>query len=390
MHDVIIIGAGIAGLMAAQQISPDADFLVLESKNEIGYPLRCGEGIREKVFVEFFKHTSYPFVQNRVKEHVIIVNNLRRPVKENYILVDKPKFEQWLAEPVQKSIRLKHHVATITPTGQYVELSTDKGVFQTKLVIIATGAAFTLQKRLGLCGPEKEVYLGFGGIYKNHAWDKDKFYFIFDEQHSGGFWIFPKDDTLANIGFGGINTNVKEAFYHLLQKYAPQAICVKNYAGLIDCTGPIRKTYSERVIVCGGAAGLVHAASGEGIQYALISGKIAGDCAQNALIKNNFSEQFLSQYELAWKKEIGTELFNSLDLHMLMRLGFKYTVAERLFREPSDDETQLMLSKGILPRRAQLAVKLIRLFGLYDKDLTKKPVSKRLRYAYSIGKMLTR
>jgi flavin-dependent dehydrogenase len=76
MHDVIIIGAGTAGLMAARQLS--CKFLVLESKKQIGYPLRCGEGIREKVFLKFFKHTNYPFIRNKVIGHVFMVNKVKR------------------------------------------------------------------------------------------------------------------------------------------------------------------------------------------------------------------------------------------------------------------------------------------------------------------------
>lgn len=389
MYDVIIIGAGTAGLMAAQQLK--GKFLVLDSKKEIGYPLRCGEGIRERVFLQFFKHTNYPFVKNHVSEHVVIANNLKRSIKENYIQMDKPKFEQWLAAPLKEHIKLRQPVTFIKKTKQYVEIYSDKEVFKAKLAIIATGSAFILQKHLGLCSPKKETVLGYGGLYKNYNLEKNKFYFISDNKYAGYFWVFPKTKEIANIGFGALNTNnnVKECFNQLLKKYTPNATCIQNYTGFIDCTGPIKKTYAERILVCGGAAGLVHATSGEGISYALISGKIAGAIAQKAIQKNNCSVRFLQRYEYMWKKSIGKELLNSLDMHLLMRLAFKYNVAEQLFREPTDEEARAMLSRGILPRRAQLAVKLIKLFGLYTQDLTKKTVSPRLRIAYRLGKLLS-
>ncbi len=50
-YDIIIIGAGPAGLMAARELKKqNIKFLIIDSKKEIGLPLRCGEGIREKEF----------------------------------------------------------------------------------------------------------------------------------------------------------------------------------------------------------------------------------------------------------------------------------------------------------------------------------------------------
>jgi len=389
MYDVIIIGAGTAGLTAARQLSNN--FLILESKKEIGYPLRCGEGIREDIFTEFFDYKHFPFIRNSVYELVLIVNNLRRTVKESYIQVDKPKFEQWLADPVKEHIKLRYHVNLIKKTKECVEIYTDKQVFRAKLVIIATGSVFKLQKQLGLCNNKKEILLGYGGIYKNYRLDKNKFYFIFDDKFAGYFWVFPKTKDIVNIGFGALNTNknVKNTFNLLLKKYCPKAESIYNYAGLIDCSGPIKKTYTNRVIVCGGAAGFVHAATGEGIPYALISGKIAGTIAQKAVQKNEFSARFLKQYEIAWKKAIGNQLVHGLDINLLMRTAYKYGVFEKIFKSPTEQEAREMITMSKLPKRAKLAVRFIKLFGLDTKDLNKKPISKRLRLAYKLANRLS-
>ncbi len=79
MYDVIIIGAGPAGLMAGIDLQKaGVNYLIIDGKSALGTPMRCGEGLREKEFIEFFSHTNYPFVKNIVESHVAQVQDIRR------------------------------------------------------------------------------------------------------------------------------------------------------------------------------------------------------------------------------------------------------------------------------------------------------------------------
>lgn len=71
---------------------------------------------------------------------------------------------------------------------------------------------------------------------------------------------------------------------------------------------PLPKTYTNRVILCGDAAGLIDPATGEGIDYAMSSGKIAAKVIIDALEKNDMSAKFLSKYEIIWKKDFGKDI----------------------------------------------------------------------------------
>jgi flavin-dependent dehydrogenase len=49
-YDVIVVGAGLAGAMAAYKAAKDgASVLMVEKHPEIGVPVRCAEGISEPV-----------------------------------------------------------------------------------------------------------------------------------------------------------------------------------------------------------------------------------------------------------------------------------------------------------------------------------------------------
>jgi digeranylgeranylglycerophospholipid reductase len=67
IYDAIIIGAGPAGLMAARELDANqVNYLIIEAKNKIGSPLKCGEITRQDTFLALFKHTDYLFIKKLV------------------------------------------------------------------------------------------------------------------------------------------------------------------------------------------------------------------------------------------------------------------------------------------------------------------------------------
>ena len=54
-YDVIIIGAGPAGLMAAIELEKNnVNYVIIEAKGKIGSSLKCGEITSEETFIELF------------------------------------------------------------------------------------------------------------------------------------------------------------------------------------------------------------------------------------------------------------------------------------------------------------------------------------------------
>jgi flavin-dependent dehydrogenase len=62
------------------------------------------------------------------------------------------------------------------------------------------------------------------------------------------------------------------------------------------------------VLVVGDAAGLTKPTTGGGIYYSLVSAELAASVAQRALEEREYSAEFLSQYQQAWKVQLGSEL----------------------------------------------------------------------------------
>ena len=71
---------------------------------------------------------------------------------------------------------------------------------------------------------------------------------------------------------------------------------------------PLARTYSERLMVVGSAAGQVKPTTGGGIYYGLLCADIAADNLHRALKNDALSAKNLASYEKAWKRKLGREL----------------------------------------------------------------------------------
>ncbi len=355
MYDVVIVGAGPAGLMAARKLPKTFSFLVIDSKAKIGFPLKCGEGIRDKEFVKLFGGKEHPFVRNVVHEHEIRYKDVRRVFEADYIQLDRPKFEQWLAKDLKDRIRLNTYCKDILVKEDSAEVITNKSIIKAKLVILCCGCNFNIQRKYKLLGKEPVLFVCYGGIYKNHNLDLNKFYGYFYERHFGYLWVFPKDKDTANVGFGTIakGINVKNMFVELIKKVNPKIKKVSEYAGVVPCSGPIEKTYYDRLLVCGDSAGMVYAGTGEGIYFALESGRLASVVAVEALKKNKFDKKFLRSYEKKWKKSFGKLMKAGVIFYDLQYLAFRMKKIKELYTIPTNREIKALIGYKI-PFRAKV------------------------------------
>jgi flavin-dependent dehydrogenase len=101
---------------------------------------------------------------------------------------------------------------------------------------------------------------------------------------------------------------------------------------------PLPKTYLERVIVVGDAAGQVKPTTGGGVYYGLLCAEAAADTLHRALATDTFSEKLFSGYQKAWQEMIGWEL----------QIGyFARRLYERLSDRQIDQLFQLTTLNGI-------------------------------------------
>jgi flavin-dependent dehydrogenase len=198
----------------------------------------------------------------------------------------------------------------------------------------------------------------------------------------GTGWVFPKKNSV-NIGIGEIQplapyqTNrphLKEVYSNYLQvlkekKMIPPTIKIGTIQGGVLPLHPLEKTFADRVVLCGDAAGLMNPLTGDGIHYAMSSGKFAAEVCTEALEADDTSATFLSKYQRLWKNDFGEEItLCALILKRLLKHGDEKYI--RLLSKDTQIVDMLLYMVNNQVRIHEYKWKLIKRFiSLYLKDL---------------------
>jgi flavin-dependent dehydrogenase len=104
--------------------------------------------------------------------------------------------------------------------------------------------------------------------------------------------------------------------------------------------GPVTRTYSDRVVAVGDAAGLVKPTTGGGIYYGMLSGTLAAETLDEGLRRNRLEGGSLRKYEARWRRRLGHEI----------RMGIAFRkIAARLSDESIDALIALGRANGVVP-----------------------------------------
>ncbi len=211
--------------------------------------------------------------------------------------------------------------------------------------MIATGVSVKLPLQMGILPHPPPMTLVARTYFEDIQGLADQTVFHFDGVPLPGYgWVFPLSPTAANVGAGfsprawfrnrGPATAAKalESFLCLPSMQAMlgsvrQIGPVKGYPLRTDfATAP---TFAKRVVLVGEAAGLVNPLTGEGIDYALESGRIAAEHLALTFAEGEFSGQNLERYDYLLRQRfqrlfcfceaVRTLFLNRLCLNWLIR-----------------------------------------------------------------------
>jgi flavin-dependent dehydrogenase len=108
----------------------------------------------------------------------------------------------------------------------------------------------------------------------------------------------------------------------------------------------VTRTYADRVLAVGDAAGLVKPTTGGGIYYSVVSGEIAAELLSARLTSGDLSAASLREYEQRWRSRFQAEFTAQSALRF---------VAQRMRDSDIDALFTLAMTDGILPLVRQTA-----------------------------------
>jgi digeranylgeranylglycerophospholipid reductase len=122
-------------------------------------------------------------------------------------------------------------------------------------------------------------------------------------------WVVPLQNGYTRVGVMRAR-KARGALEHVLDQMVPQwrgQPAIQLAAKPIAQT-PLRRSYADRVLVIGEAAGQVKATTGGGIYYGLLAAQLAADTIHTAFATSDFSAAGLQSYERAWRALLADEL----------------------------------------------------------------------------------
>lgn len=337
-YDVAIVGAGPAGSTVAKVVARKGfRTIVYDRRSTIGFPVQCGELIptpseAHNLFPNSSRmphavHVPPKFITNKTWTIQLISPNgatFEFSFKAN--IVDRAKFDQYLsglARDAGADFQIQSIVKKRSQTNELtIKTSKSTNYSRAKIVVGADGAYSIVAKSLGPHFMHSEIGLSPSLQFVMTGADVDQsvvqMYFGEKIAPGGYAWVIPKSEGIVNVGFGmrrniskndiPLRTYLKRFVYKTLETSLKYAKIVRRAGAIIPVGGPLKRTWSNDVLLVGDAAGHVMASNGGGVPTALCGGEIAG----NAICNNLENNMPLSNYEDQWRSEFGKELDTAL------------------------------------------------------------------------------
>ncbi|MBO7105663.1 MAG: NAD(P)/FAD-dependent oxidoreductase [Fibrobacter sp.] len=328
-YDVIVIGAGPAGSVAARNLAREGHkVLLIEKRERIGYPVRCGEASTTLADLQTYGPIDDSCIESIINGLYIYGPNgvnIEVPKPGTGIMLNREIFDPWLAKlaaddgaQVETCARADF-VGDVEGGERMVRIVLGKGngdgsVTETasqevfaKMVIAADGVESRIGRMVGLdClqYPGKTctgVDIQVQGILTKP--DYLTFWQGHDFINDGYIWSFPKQKSnVTNFGAGFLANgkhagNILEITMEWLEKLFPGAKINYTVGGLIPVSSVLKDYTLDRFALVGDAAHHTNPLTGGGIASAMRAGRFCAQYVNDGLGRGVLSKEFLKQYE---------------------------------------------------------------------------------------------
>ncbi len=352
--DVVVIGAGPAGLYAAQHLaSRGLAVRLLEEHDRIGEPVHCTGLLGTEAFaLPGIPRDAVVGSPTTVRFHSPAGYCVDYAAPEGEAcIIDRLAFDRSLAEAAVRAgaqvINRARAVGVQVGRAGVVIHARIAGRPQTLSAltcILACGASYRFQRDLGW-GIPPLLFSSAQAEVKGVATERLDVFFRPDMAPTGFGWLVP----VTRGGQFGAKVGVmaparaRRVLDRLLHELA-EAGRISGSPGPVVVRplplAPLARTYGNRVLAIGDAAGLVKPTTGGGIYYSLLSARWASETLVEAFERGDFSASMLGGYEETWRCHLRLELSVGV---WFRRLAAWLTPADL------DALTRLGMTDGVMP-----------------------------------------
>jgi digeranylgeranylglycerophospholipid reductase len=318
-YDVIVVGAGPVGSYIAHELSSSGyDVAVFEEKSAPGLDVCCTGIISTECFQSLDPGTDVILTEVNSTRFFSPSGRCLRLQTENVqaYVVNRLLLDEALASKAQsRGARyfFSSPVIDIIPGQDSIQAETLRSgareTFSARAVVLANGFKPKLPRKLGL-GKIKSFLVGAQAEIEAKNVDELEVYFG-QEIAPGSFaWLVPTSTNKAYIGLLA-KSQAKLHLQKFLNNIFDQGRITSREVEIRQKAVPVgtpARSYGDRVLVIGDAAGQVKPTTGGGIYFGHLGAKIAAEVLDEALSSDNLSATQLSRYQKQWKAKMGKEL----------------------------------------------------------------------------------
>ncbi len=309
--DVLVIGAGPAGAMAAWRAAElGVRTLVLERKPTVGVPVRCGECLSEVAIARLGLPLPQCARSTRVRGiQIVFPGGEEHLLAEPGVVLNKDRFEQWLVEQsiaAGAKVKLQSSVGSLQRTGNHWHVETKDGhAYRAAIVIDASGVSSVTSTQTGLNDrPATRIGLQYL-LTEFPSSDVVRFYLWPHFCPNGYLWVIPKSGDRAYVGLvTSDNAIAKKCLDDFIAHNGWQENPRTGVSGgTVPAQGPIDRTFADGLLIVGDAAGFASPLFEGGTHLALVSGELAARTAAEAIRAGKWQAAQLAEYQTKWNRQ---------------------------------------------------------------------------------------
>ena len=341
-YDVVVVGAGPSGSLTARfAAAGGARTLLIEKRQEIGSPVRCGEGIARHFLNDCDIKFDMKWVAQEVSgAKIVSPNGSSFKIDERFagnevgLVLERDAFDKALAKDAAKAgadVWVKTTAVGLlkddgTVTGVRVKKLDEDVNIEVGCVVAADGFESQVGRWAGI-----KTLLKAGDItgtlqYRLTNIDPDpdfphycEFYLGNEVAPAGYIWVFPKDECTANVGIGVSLNRLKGKMdiKMFLDRWIAKDPRMKRAQFLDMVTGgvstspPVAESVGNGIALVGDAARMIDPITGGGIGNGCRAVRILGEVLATCAETGDFSKAALQAYEKGWRGVLEEQLWRN-------------------------------------------------------------------------------
>jgi geranylgeranyl reductase family protein len=304
--DVAIVGAGPAGAYCALQLAEEGiKATIFDHSHPREKP--CGGGLSAEVVEKFSfvnKYRSRGSSSDKFKILSCTGREVAAGIRKGFNISRRFFDYEIVKAAVEKGANLvPEKVMAIGHKHDIWRIKTDKQTVTTNILVGADGVSSLVRQSTVGNFSRENLQLTYGYFVSGVESEPTTIKFL--AEIPGCIWLFPRNG-YSSLGIGGplrYGSWLKKLLDRFLESYCSSLNILSAFAALIPCAENPNffdlNCAGKNWVLVGDAAGHVDPITGEGILYALWSGKLAAEAIAN---------HDLESYDVSWRNEYGDYL----------------------------------------------------------------------------------